>query len=49
MCVKYHEFGNPEDVLKVEYKSIQPPNKNEVLVRMLARSINPSEALTAMN
>lgn len=45
MCVKYHEFGNPEDVLKVEYKSIQPPNKNEVLVRMLARPINPSDLI----
>ncbi|HWO98931.1 MAG TPA: zinc-dependent alcohol dehydrogenase family protein [Bacillus sp. (in: firmicutes)] len=44
-CIKFNEFGNPQDVLKVEYKSIQPPKDNEVLVRMLARPINPSDLI----
>lgn len=44
-CIKFYEFGNPQDVLKVEYKSIQQPKDNEVLVRMLARPINPSDLI----
>jgi NADPH:quinone reductase-like Zn-dependent oxidoreductase len=32
-------------VLKVEYKTIEPPKDNEVLVRMLARPINPSDLI----
>ncbi len=41
--IKFYEFGSPKDVLKVEYKAIEPPKDNEVLVRMLARPINPSD------
>lgn len=44
-CIKFYEFGSPKDVLKVEYKSIEPPKDNEVLVRMLARPINPSDLI----
>ncbi|MFA1821886.1 zinc-dependent alcohol dehydrogenase family protein [Virgibacillus oceani] len=43
--IKLYEFGSPKDVLKVEYKSIEPPKENEVLVRMLARPINPSDLI----
>lgn len=44
-CIKFYEFGSPIDVLRVESKSIQPPKDNEVLVRMLARPINPSDLI----
>lgn len=32
-------------MLNVEYKSIEPPKEDEVLVRMLARPINPSDLI----
>ena len=44
-CIKFYEFGSPKDVLRVETKSIEPPKDNEVLVRMLARPINPSDLI----
>lgn len=44
-CIRYHHFGNPQDVLQVEKKSIQPPKDNEILVRMVARPINPSDLI----
>lgn len=44
-CIKFYEFGNPEDVLKIEYKSIHTPKDNEVLVRMIARPMNPSDLI----
>lgn len=44
-CIKFYEFGSPKDVLKVEYKVLEPPKDNEILVRMLARPINPSDLL----
>ncbi len=43
--IKFYEFGSPIDVLKVEYKAIEAPKDNEVLVRMLARPINPSDLI----
>ncbi|MBD8028247.1 zinc-dependent alcohol dehydrogenase family protein [Ureibacillus sp. Re31] len=43
--IKFYEFGSPQDVLKVEYKAIELPKNNEVLVRMLARPINPSDLI----
>ena len=43
--IKFYEFGSPKDVLKMEYKTIEPPKENEVLVRMLARPINPSDLI----
>ncbi|MFJ8260738.1 zinc-dependent alcohol dehydrogenase family protein [Rummeliibacillus sp. NPDC094406] len=44
-CIKFYEFGSPKDVLRVESKSIELPKDNEVLVRMLARPINPSDLI----
>lgn len=44
-CVKFHEFGSPKDVLKIEYTKIEPLKDTEVLVRMLARPINPSDLI----
>lgn len=44
-CIKFYEFGSPKKVLKVEYKSIQPLKDKEILVRMLARPINPSDLI----
>lgn len=44
-CIKFTEFGNPKDVLKMEYKRVESPKDNEVLVRMLARPINPSDLI----
>lgn len=44
-CITFHDFGSPTDVLKVENKSIEPPSDDEVLVRMLARPINPSDLI----
>ncbi|ENH96132.1 alcohol dehydrogenase [Gracilibacillus halophilus YIM-C55.5] len=43
--VQFYEFGSPREVLEVGYKSIKPPKENEVLVRMLARPINPSDLI----
>jgi len=43
--ISFFEFGSPKDVLKMEYKNIEPPKDNEVLVRMLARPINPSDLI----
>lgn len=44
-CIKFYEFGRPEEVLKVESKEIQLPTSGEVLVRMIARPINPSDLI----
>ncbi|MFB5282133.1 zinc-dependent alcohol dehydrogenase family protein [Peribacillus sp. Hz7] len=44
-CIKFYEFGSPQNVLKVEDKSIEPPKDHQVLVRMLARPINPSDLI----
>ena len=44
--VKFHEFGNPADVLRVEDVPQPEPGANQVLVRLRARSINPSDLLT---
>ncbi|MEB3750850.1 zinc-dependent alcohol dehydrogenase family protein [Geobacillus sp. FSL W8-0032] len=44
-CIRFYEFGSPENVLKLEHKHICPPENGEVLVRMQARPINPSDLL----
>lgn len=44
-CINFYKFGSPKDVLKVEYKSIEPPKDHEVIVRMLVRPINPSDLI----
>lgn len=43
--IKLYEFGSPRKVLKFENKTIQPPQEQEILVRMLARPINPSDLI----
>lgn len=44
-CIRFYEFGRPLDVLNVESKNIEPPKDKEILVRMLARPINPSDLI----
>lgn len=44
-CVKFYEFGEPTNVLKVENKNIHPPLRGEVLARMKVRPINPSDLI----
>jgi NADPH:quinone reductase-like Zn-dependent oxidoreductase len=44
-CIRFYEFGEPRDVLKVERKVVQRPAHGEILVRMTARPINPSDVI----
>ncbi|HEX8494954.1 MAG TPA: zinc-dependent alcohol dehydrogenase family protein [Pyrinomonadaceae bacterium] len=44
--VRFHEFGNPSERLRVEEVPQPEPGANQVLVKMRARSINPSDLLT---
>jgi NADPH:quinone reductase-like Zn-dependent oxidoreductase len=46
LSVKFYEFGNPADVLRLEEAPQPEPSANQVLVRLRARSINPSDLLT---
>lgn len=43
--IVFHKFGMPEDVLKVEQRGVTAPGQGEVLVRMTARPINPSDLI----
>ncbi|WP_164515165.1 zinc-dependent alcohol dehydrogenase family protein [Paenibacillus lentus] len=43
--ITFYRFGSPSDVLKVEERSITAPQRGEVLVRMTARPINPSDLI----
>lgn len=44
-CIKFYEFGSPQAVLRVENKKIEQPMDGEVLVRMSACPINPSDLI----
>ena len=44
--VRFHEFGDPADVLRVEDVQRPEPGAGQALVRMRARPINPSDLLT---
>ena len=44
--VRFYEFGNPAEVLRVEDVPQPEPGENQVLVRLRARSINPSDLAT---
>lgn len=44
-CITYDEFGPPQDVLKVAALRKESPKKGEVLVRMIASPINPSDVI----
>ena len=45
-AIKFHRFGEPAEVLEVEEAPRPEPNADEVLIRMRARPINPSDLLT---
>ena len=42
-ALRYHEFGNPLDVLRLETVDQAEPGAGEVRVRLLAAAINPSD------
>lgn len=44
-CIRFHEFGSPKDVLRIESKNIETLKEYEVLVRMQIRPINPSDLI----
>jgi NADPH2:quinone reductase len=44
--IRFHEFGNPSEMLRVEDVAQPEPGPNQVLVKMRARAINPSDLLT---
>ncbi|HEX8000539.1 MAG TPA: zinc-dependent alcohol dehydrogenase family protein [Pyrinomonadaceae bacterium] len=44
--VRFYEFGNPAEMLRVEDVERPEPGANQVLVKMRMRSINPSDLLT---
>jgi len=44
--VRFSEFGDPAEVLRVEEVERPAPGAGEVLVRMRARPVNPSDLLT---
>ncbi|HZS48609.1 MAG TPA: zinc-dependent alcohol dehydrogenase family protein [Blastocatellia bacterium] len=44
--IRFHQFGEPAEVLKIEDVRKPEPGNGEVLLKMLARPINPSDLLT---
>ncbi len=44
-CIRYYNFGNPKDVLKMEKRGINPLLEEEILVRMITAPINPSDLI----
>lgn len=45
-AVRFAEFGEPAEVLSVEDVAVPEPGRGEVLVRMLASPVNPSDLMT---
>ena len=43
--VRFYQFGNPQDVLQIEKRQRPTLENGEILVRMLARPINPSDLI----
>ncbi|WP_248924674.1 zinc-dependent alcohol dehydrogenase family protein [Paenibacillus hamazuiensis] len=43
--VIFDKFGHPRDVLRVERRPVERPREGEILVRMKARPINPSDLI----
>ncbi|RAT94214.1 zinc-dependent alcohol dehydrogenase family protein [Brevibacillus sp. Leaf182] len=43
--VRYNQFGEPHEVLKIEQRLIEPLKQDEILVKMSARPINPSDVI----
>jgi NADPH:quinone reductase-like Zn-dependent oxidoreductase len=46
LSVRFHQFGEPTDVLRVEEVEAPRPGRGEALLRLTARPINPSDLLT---
>jgi NADPH:quinone reductase len=44
-AIRFHAAGEPADVLKLESMESPEPQKGEVLVRMLAAPVNPSDLM----
>lgn len=44
--VRFHEFGNPAEVLRVEEVETPTPGTGQLLLKMRARPVNPSDLLT---
>ena len=47
-ALRFHEFGQPIEVLRLEDLPTPEPSADEVLVRLTARSVNPSDLYTIM-
>jgi NADPH2:quinone reductase len=45
LSIRFHEFGDPLSVLRLEEVAPRAPSPDELVVRMSARSINPSDLL----
>ncbi|MCS6884960.1 MAG: zinc-dependent alcohol dehydrogenase family protein [Acidobacteriota bacterium] len=48
LSVKFDRFGDPLDVLRLEEVPMPEPKAGEVLIRLLARPINPSDLMTIL-
>lgn len=44
-AIRFHHFGNPEDVLEIQDLPLPEPGPGQVRVRMTASPINPSDLL----
>jgi len=47
--VIFHQFGKPSDILNVEEVGKQTPGPDEVLIKVLASPINPSDIMFVQN
>jgi len=45
LCVRYETYGDPCEVLKPAAMDVRPPAEGELLVRIAARPINPSDLI----
>ncbi|RAL24082.1 zinc-dependent alcohol dehydrogenase family protein [Thermoflavimicrobium daqui] len=43
--IRCYQYGEPKEVLKIESRSLSAPEPGEILVRMKARPINPSDLI----
>lgn len=42
-ALRFHEFGDPQNVLRLETVTVEPPGPGDVLLRLLASPVNPSD------
>jgi NADPH:quinone reductase-like Zn-dependent oxidoreductase len=45
LCIRYETYGDPCEVLKPAVMDVRPPAEGELLVRIAARPINPSDLI----